>query len=346
MTSSTAPSNRVSSNVNARPPRRPISRSLDRAGRSPPPGSSTQITPSQATPSPISPLLRRFLGYLAAERGLARNTLDAYRRDLESAIDFFANSELPTLDLADAEQWEAYLRQQSRAGLATKTVARRVAAVRAFLKFQAIEGRNVDDILSRIDRPKPERSLPKIMSREQVARLIATPEPNSKFGARDVAILELLYASGLRASELCAITINDIQLDEGSVRVFGKGSKERVVPVGQQACAAIDDYLATCRPALLKAPTDVLFLSRTGRALERVRLWQLVEAYGRQSGLLKEISPHVLRHCFATHLLGGGADLRVVQTLLGHADVGTTQVYTHVDTTRLKSVHARFHPRK
>ena len=321
----------------ARTPRRPVLRSLDRArGRSP-----------RADSSRLPPLsLRRFLGYLAAERGLARNTLDAYRRDLQSAIAFFDEAKLPAIDVAESEEWETYLRAQSRAGLATKTVARRVAAVRSFLKFQAVEGRNVDDILSRIDRPKPERALPKIMSREQVARLIATPQADSKFYARDVAILELLYASGLRASELCAITINDIQLDDGFVRVFGKGSKERVVPVGQQACAAIDDYLATCRPMLLKTPTDVLFLSRTGRPLERVRLWQLVEGYGRASGLLKEISPHVLRHCFATHLLGGGADLRVVQTLLGHADVGTTQVYTHVDTTRLKGVHARYHPRQ
>jgi integrase/recombinase XerD len=297
-------------------------------------------------PVSSSPLLRRFLSYLAAERGLANNTLHAYRRDLESAIDFLAESRGPSLEEADAETWEAFFRHESKGGLSTKTVARRVAAVRALLKFQAVEGREVDDILSRIDRPKPEQALPKIMSREQVARLIAAPDPDFKFYARDVAILELLYASGLRASELCGLKVDDVQLDEGFVRVFGKGSKERVVPVGEVACAAIAAYLTSSRPELLQGPTNALFLSKSGRPLERVRLWQIVEGYGRKSGLLKEISPHVLRHCFATHLLSGGADLRVVQSMLGHADVGTTQIYTHVDSTRLKSVHARFHPRK
>jgi integrase/recombinase XerD len=209
-----------------------------------------------------------------------------------------------------------------------------------------VEGRDVKGILEHIDRPKAEKSLPKVLSREQVNRLINTPSPESTFYTRDVAILELLYASGLRASELCGLKLNDLQLREGLVRIFGKGSKERiVVPVGQAAVAAIERYLDDCRPNLLKAPTDVLFLSRTGRPLDRVRLWQLVEGYGKSSGLLKEISPHVLRHCFATHLLSGGADLRVVQELLGHADVGTTQIYTHVDSTRLKAMHKKFHPR-
>ena len=196
-----------------------------------------------------------------------------------------------------------------------------------------------------IDRPKPERSLPKVLSKEHVNRLINAPSPDSLYYTRDVAMLELLYASGLRASELCDLTMNNLQRGEGLVRIFGKGSKERVVPVGRAAIDAIERYLAECRPGLLKKPTDILFLSRTGRPLDRVRLWQLVEAYGRSSGLLKEISPHVLRHCFATHLLSGGADLRVVQELLGHADVGTTQIYTHVDSTRLKAMHKKFHPR-
>lgn len=294
-----------------------------------------------------SPLLNRFIGYLAAERGLSRNTLDAYRRDIEAAIRYFDEARLPSFDVADADQWETFLRQQSQDGKTTKTIARRVAAVRSLLAFQSIEGRDVEAILQRIDRPKPERALPKIMSRDQVARLIATPaESGAKYAARDTAILELLYASGLRASELCEIRLADLSLEEGFVRVFGKGSKERIVPIGEIAIRAIVEYIQSEREMLLKAPTDVLFLSRTGRSLERVRLWQLVESYGRKSGLLKEISPHVLRHCFATHLLSGGADLRVVQTLLGHADVGTTQIYTHVDTDRLKKVHSRFHPRQ
>lgn len=290
------------------------------------------------------PLLSRFLGYLAAERGLARNTIDSYRRDLEDAIRFLNRRARP-LEAAGAEDWRDFIQNATRRKLATRTVSRRVAAIRSLVKFQAVEGRDVKGILEYIDRPKPEKSLPKVLSREQVSRLINSPSPESPFYARDVAILELLYASGLRASELCALKLNDLQLQEGLVRIFGKGSKERVVPVGQAAIAAVERYLEACRPNLLRGPTPEIFLSRTGRPLDRIRLWQLVEKYGKASGLLKEISPHVLRHCFATHLLSGGADLRMVQEMLGHADVGTTQIYTHVDSTRLKAMHRKFHPR-
>jgi integrase/recombinase XerD len=292
---------------------------------------------------PASPLIDRFIAYLAAERGLAPNTLDAYRNDLDAAREFLEAARRPLAE-ANADDWQGFLQGSTRAGLKTKTVARRVAAVRSLLKFQAVEGRDVSGILDRLERPKPERSLPGVLSRDQVERLI-NAEPQSPYSARDVAMLELLYASGLRASELCALTVGDVELGEGYVRVFGKGSKERVVPVGQAAVIAIKRYLATCRPELCRVPTDVLFLSRTGRPLDRVRLWQLVKRYAAQSGILREVSPHTLRHCFATHLLSGGADLRVVQELLGHADVGTTQIYTHVDSDRLKRTHSKFHPR-
>ena len=293
---------------------------------------------------PHSGLLSRFLGYLAAERGLARNTLDAYRRDLEDAIRYFARSS-KTIEAADAEGWCAFVQDATRRRLSTKTVARRVAAVRSLVKFQAVEGRDVQAILDLLERPKPERSLPKILGREQVNRVLAGSEDDSRFHARDAAILELLYASGLRASELCDVSLNDLQLDEGSLRVFGKGAKERIVPVGDVAVLAIRTYLAELRPALLKTRTDTLFLSRTGRNLTRIRLWQIVKACAKNAQVLAKVSPHVLRHCFATHLLGGGADLRVVQSLLGHSDVATTQIYTHVDAARLKKTHAQFHPR-
>jgi len=188
--------------------------------------------------------------------------------------------------------------------------------------------------------------LPKILSRAQVNQLIAAPNPRSMLFSRDVAILELLYASGLRASELCDLNLRDLNLTVGCVRVLGKGAKERIVPLGRAAAEAIGRYLLECRPKLEKSPGDVVFLSRTGKPLERVALWMLVEKYGRSSGLLNEVSPHVLRHCFATHLLGGGADLRIVQELLGHSDISTTQIYTHVDQTRLKAVHQKYHPRR
>ena len=284
--------------------------------------------------------------HLASERGLADNSLHAYRRDLEN-VERFLNDRGGTLPRASPEDLRAYLQSQTRSGKSTRTVARRYAALRVFLKFLVAEGvESATAALQQIERPKPERSLPKILSRAQVDQLIAAPDPKSLLFARDVAILELLYASGLRASELCDLKLRDVNLHVGAVRVLGKGMKERIVPLGKAAAQAIQRYLLDCRPRLERRPIDLMFLSRTGKSLDRIALWMLVERYGRRSGLLKSISPHVLRHCFASHLLGGGADLRIVQELLGHSDIATTQIYTHVDQTRLKSIHEKFHPRR
>jgi integrase/recombinase XerD len=188
--------------------------------------------------------------------------------------------------------------------------------------------------------------LPKILSRAQVNQLIGAPNPKSSLFLRDVAILELLYASGVRATEMCTLKIRDLNLNVGVIRVFGKGSKERIVPIGKAAIGAIERYLAECRPKLIRAESEYLIVSRSGKPLDRIALWMLVEKYGRRSGILRQVSPHTLRHCFATHLIGGGADLRVVQELLGHSDISTTQIYTHVDQDRLKAIHKQFHPRK
>lgn len=290
------------------------------------------------------PELRAFLLHLASERGLADNSLHAYRRDLED-IDCFLRGVGRTLMTAGADEYRAYLYNQSHQNRATKTVSRRLAAIRVFLRFLASVGHDRAHVLQQLERPKPERSLPKVLSRQQVAQLIAAPDPASPLFYRDVAILELLYASGLRASELCDLKLRDVNLQVGCVRVLGKGMKERVVPLGRAAAEAVTRYLSDCRPRLERHASDRLFLSKSGRPMERVGLWMLVEKYGRSSGLLKSISPHTLRHCFATHLIGGGADLRVVQELLGHSDIATTQIYTHVDHDRLKAVHSKFHPR-
>ncbi len=284
------------------------------------------------------------LVYLVSERGLADNSLHAYRRDLEDMEDHFAEIG-KTLMTADADEFRMYLQSQTRKGQSTKTVARRLATIRVFLRFLPILGHDRSGILQQLERPKPEQSLPKILSRAQVNQLIAAPNRKSFLWARDVAILELLYASGLRATELCELKLRDLNLQIGFVRVLGKGSKERIVPVGGAAIDAITAYLAEGRPRLDRQNCDRLFLSRTGKPMERIGLWFLVEKYGRSSGLLKSISPHTLRHCFATHLIGGGADLRVVQELLGHSDIGTTQIYTHVDQDRLKAIHGKYHPR-
>jgi integrase/recombinase XerD len=291
------------------------------------------------------PALREFLLHLASERGLADNTLLGYRRDLEDTQDAFERRGL-SLITADADAFRDYLQNQRRLGRSTKTVARRLAAIRVFLRYLATQGHDVVAILQQLERPKPERSLPKILNRAQVNQLIAAPNPKSTLFARDVAILELLYASGLRATELCEVKTRDVNLQVGCVRVLGKGMKERIVPLGQAASEAITRYVAECRPKLERKPSELLFLSRTGKPLERIGLWMLVEKYGRSSGLLKQVSPHTLRHCFASHLLGGGADLRIVQELLGHSDIATTQIYTHVDQDRLKAIHKKFHPRR
>jgi len=290
------------------------------------------------------PQVRAFLLHLASERGLANNSLHAYRRDLEDMHDYFGKRS-KTLLKADADDFRGYLQNQTRKGQSTKTIARRIAAIRMFLKYLAAEGRDTSHILQQLERPKPERSLPKILSRAQVNQLIGAPNPKSPMFDRDVAILELLYASGLRATELCDLKVRDVNLQVRCVRVLGKGMKERIVPLGRAAAEAVARYLTEGRAKLEKRPTEILFLSRSGKPLERVALWMLVAKYARKSQLLKHVSPHVLRHCFASHLLGGGADLRVVQELLGHSDISTTQIYTHVDQTRLKGIHKKYHPR-
>jgi integrase/recombinase XerD len=293
------------------------------------------------------PEARALLLHLASERGLAENSLRAYRRDLEDASRWLGKIGRNLLT-ARSDDYRHYLQSQTSAGRATTTVARRIAAIRIFLRFVAQEPQfasHAAGILQQLDRPKPSQPLPKVLSKAQVARLINSPNPKSSLYPRDVAIFELLYASGLRASELCDLKINQVNLDVGCVRVLGKGMKERIVPLGKPAAEAIELYMKDCRPKLVRAASDTLFLSRTGKPLERVALWMLVEKTARRGGLWGQVSPHVLRHCFATHLIGGGADLRVVQELLGHSDISTTQVYTHVDPSRLKSVHNRFHPR-
>ncbi len=282
--------------------------------------------------------------HLASERGLADNSLNAYRRDLED-IERFFTARGKVYRSAGADDFRAYLQDQTRRGQSTRTVARRLAAIRVFLRFLAADGHDSAPILQQLERPKPESSLPKILSRSQVNQLIAGVDEQKSLHARDTAILELLYASGLRASELCDAKVRDVNFQVGCIRVMGKGSKERIVPVGNVAITAITRYMEECRPRLDRHRSERLFLSRSGKPMERIGLWMLVEKYGRSCGLLKRISPHTLRHCFATHLIGGGADLRVVQELLGHSDISTTQIYTHVDQDRLKNVHRRFHPR-
>jgi len=303
---------------------------------------------SKAPPPPRE--LQPLLVYLNTERGLAANTQDAYRRDLTDLAKHL-EAKSKTLLTASADDLRMYLQAQTRGDneerqkKSTKTVARRLAAIRVYLRFRQTLGEDTKPILDQLDRPKPERDLPMVLNQSQVMALISAPDPSDRYFTRDVAILELLYASGLRASELCTLTMQDVNTSVGVVRVFGKGSKERIVPLGKAAIDAITRYNAELRTALLKRPTNEVFLSRSGKPLERVGLWQLVKKMALRAGLPKDVTTHVLRHCFATHLISNGADLRVVQELLGHSDVSTTQIYTHVDSKRLRAVHKQFHPR-
>jgi integrase/recombinase XerD len=286
--------------------------------------------------------------YLATERGLAQNSIEAYRRDLTDLALWLERHRAKALRTADNLDFREYLQDLSRAGQSSKTVARRIAALRAFVKYLQIEGVDRTKEIELLERPKPPRDLPKVLTRGQLERLLSVPDVGDPMQDRDRAILELLYASGLRATEVCTLKVGNVNLTAQAVRVIGKGSKERIVPMGKPARDALERYLSGTRPKLdkgLSAGREVVFLSKTGRALERVALWQIVKRNAERAGLAKELHPHVLRHCFASHLVEGGADLRVVQELLGHADIATTQIYTHVDSKRLKRVHREHHPR-
>ena len=290
--------------------------------------------------------LQRFNDFLSIECGLADSTLEAYGRDLREFTTYLTESRIELAGL-EYEHVRGHLVNLKKRGLALASIARRVASLRMFLRYLQGYGAVTRDVASIIEMPKRWRYLPHTLHYKHVDALLAAPDEDDPYYLRDRAILELLYATGIRVSELTGLTLDGINLDVGYVRVLGKGQKERVVPVGQMALAAVAAYLEDHRPTLVTAKSrDALFLSRTGRPLERTNVWRILGKYARIAGLGNKISPHTLRHSFATHLLEGGADLRVVQELLGHADVSTTQIYTHVDPSRLKSIHQKYHPRQ
>ena len=305
-------------------------------------------TPKQHNPreDELHRWLQRFNNFLSIECGLADSTLEAYSRDLREFTTYLTESRI---DLASLEydHIRGHFVNLKNRGLALASIARRVASLRMFLRYLQGYGAIHRDVASIIEMPKRWRYLPHTLHYKQVDALLATPVEDDPYYLRDRAILELLYATGIRVSELTGLTLDGINLDVGYVRVLGKGQKERVVPVGQMALVAVAEYLEDLRPKLMTAKSrDAMFLSRTGRPLERTNVWRIIGKYARIAGLGNKISPHTLRHSFATHLLEGGADLRVVQELLGHADVATTQIYTHVDPSRLKSIHQKYHPRQ
>ncbi len=293
-----------------------------------------------------NPLLEQFVAHLSVERGLSGNTLDAYRRDLTRYLRFLEETGTNDVKRAREADVSALVRTLDEAGLEPASISRNLSAVKTFHRFLASEGLMTEDPAERVIPPRLRRGLPAVLNIFEVERLLEQPDLTTSLGIRDRAMLEALYALGLRVSELVALRMPDLLLDAEIVRVIGKGDKERVVPIGAEATEHILYYLRNVRPELAKPHSgDALFLNWRGGKLSRMAVWKMLKGYAARAGIQKEVSPHTLRHSFATHLLEGGADLRAVQEMLGHADISTTQIYTHLDREYLKEVHRTFHPR-
>ncbi|RZI51522.1 site-specific tyrosine recombinase XerD [Aeribacillus pallidus] len=292
--------------------------------------------------------IQDFIHYLTVERGLANNTIVSYERDLKSYKQFL-NEKLNIQEVQNIQRYHIlqYLHFLKDQGKSSKTIARHIASIRAFHQFLLREKAADEDPSVHIETPQIERKLPKVLSLEEVERLLETPELTSPIGYRDKAMLELLYATGIRVSEMVYLNLSDVHLIMGFIRCYGKGKKERLVPIGEKATKALEEYLEKGRPKLVrqKHKTDALFLNHHGKRISRQGFWKNLKSIAVKAGIQKELTPHTLRHSFATHLLENGADLRAVQEMLGHADISTTQIYTHVTKTRLKDVYKMYHPR-
>jgi integrase/recombinase XerD len=287
-----------------------------------------------------------FRDYLTFERGLSARTLDAYARDVGKLTEYLGQRNVPSAAAATPAHLREFVYHLKDAGLQPTSIRRCISAVRTYYGFLVAEGLVAADPSERIELPRTWRRLPGVLSRAELETLLDAPQPDEALYWRDKAILEFAYASGVRVSELTALKLRDLSLDEGLAMVFGKGSKERVVPVGGAALRALNVYLRELRPRLAGEQSEGrVFLNAQGRPLTRMGVWKILRKHVRAAGLQKRVTPHTLRHSFATHLLEGGADLAAVQEMLGHADIATTQIYTHVDREYLKDVHKRFHPR-
>jgi len=289
--------------------------------------------------------LRTFLNCMRVEKGLADNTIQACRRDIEKFAAFTAERKLGVKDVRRSDIVD-FLASLYRRGLDSRSVARHLVTIRNFFRFQLAEGHIDDDPAATIETPKFRHNLPQFLTVEEVDRLLAQPDKKSIIGLRDGAMIEVMYSCGLRVSELCGLRTSDVQMDVGCVRCIGKGNKERLVPLGRRALDAVRAYLRASRPKLLgEGSSPFLFLNSKGHPVDRITFWKTLRDHGRRAGLRKELKPHMLRHSFATHLLDRGADLRSVQMMLGHSDISTTQIYTHVVEERLKQVYKAHHPR-
>jgi integrase/recombinase XerD len=310
------------------------------------PSAQTQTIANKLDELPLGRLVRDFLGYLTVEGGLSDNTIQGYGRDLRDFLEFCKSGKVSEPKQITPALIQKYMIILAKANRAEASAKRALVAIRMFLRFGKLNGLVEDDFTGILEGPKLWQRLPIICSKKQVVDLLEAPSPKEKYYLRDKAILELLYATGVRASEVAGLKISDLNLDVGYLRCIGKGSRERVIPLGKVAAAATLEYLKNMRPKLAKTFSgDFLLLSRTGRPMGRIEIWRLIKRYAARAGMPKNLTVHTLRHCFATHLLAGGADLRSVQEMLGHVDISTTQIYTHVDQERLREIHRKYHPR-
>ncbi|MGB8225824.1 MAG: site-specific tyrosine recombinase XerD [Sedimentisphaerales bacterium] len=294
----------------------------------------------------LGKIVKAFLDYLNIEAGLSENTILGYGRDLRDFAEFCLTKNVKKPEAIDNEILFGYAKSLARQNKAEASINRSVVAIKMFMRFCKLMGHIDDDLTVFLESPKLWQKLPIVCNKEQVAKLLNAPVEEEPYHLRDRALLELLYATGTRASEVAGLKLGDVNLKIGYVRCLGKGKKERVIPLNKTAIAAVEEYIGQLRGKLLKPFSgDSLFLSRTGRALSRIEIWRIVKKYACRAGLSRQMTAHTLRHCFATHLLSGGADLRSVQEMLGHVDIATTQIYTHVDQERLRSIHKKYHPR-
>jgi integrase/recombinase XerD len=313
--------------------------------RTPPPA--TRPPPSAISPQVAQAFqLERFQDYLALEAGNSGNTVASYLRDVTRLAEYATGKGCNKPEQLSASQLRDFIYFLKDLGLAATTIRRHISAIRTYFKFLVGEGIAARDPSERIESPKRWRTLPAVLSTAEIAKLLAAPNTDEPLAVRDRALLEFAYATGVRVSELIGIKLQDISFEDRVVRVFGKGSKERLVPFGKTALGVIAMYAREIRPTVDRGKgRGVLFLNARGTPLSRVGAWGIIKAAARRAGLSKRVTPHTLRHTFATHLLEGGADLRAVQEMLGHADLSTTQIYTHVDRDYLRSVHKSYHPR-
>jgi len=294
----------------------------------------------------LNKLVKEFLDYLLIERGLADNTIVSYEKDLQNFLQFLNKVSVKDLEKLEKEHILAYLVHLKKMKRAAATIARRTAALKTFFNFLYQEGYIVNNLGENLEGPKKEKKLPDFLSVKEMDKLLAIPQLNTVQGVRDKAMLELLYATGMRVSELINLDLHNLNLEMAYVRCWGKGSKERIIPIGSQAVSSLNTYLQWGRNKLLKNPREqALFLNQHGKRLTRQGFWKILKKYVKLAGIEKKITPHVFRHSFATHLLENGADLRVVQEMLGHADISTTQIYTHLTTKRISQVYNDAHPR-